>query len=72
MNRAPIEKIEKSSEKFINIKIKEISEKNRAENIEKIRRIMMEGALNQLSFENCPDANDDNEKKNTEFEFYDF
>jgi len=73
VNRSSIEKIEKKSEKIVNINIKEISEKTKEENIEKIRRILMEGALNQLNYENCAD-NQENVvlENNDKIEFFDF
>lgn len=73
VNRSAIEKIEKKSEKIVNINIKEISEKTKEENIEKIRRIMMEGALNQLNYENCSETQENVVLENNDkIEFFDF
>lgn len=70
-----IERFEKHIEQVVNLNIKEINEKTKEENVEKIRKIMIEGALIQLSYENCSDALtekivklDDNDK----LEFFDF
>ena len=74
VNKVSIEKLEYNTEQVGNLKINEISEKSREENLEKIRRIMMEGALNQLSFENCSDAKEKNVvivKDNGKIEFID-
>lgn len=75
VNRMPVEKIELNAEQVVNLNITQISEKTREENLDRIRRIMIEGALNQLSFESLSNAqeekvveNEDNEK----IEFFDF
>jgi hypothetical protein len=74
INRPSIEKFEKS-EQIVNINIRQISEKTREENIEKIRRIMLESAINQLNYENCnEDVQEENValENNHEIEFFDF
>ena len=67
--------LEKNTEQVVNLNIKQISEKTREENVEKIRRIMMEGALNQISFKNCSDAQEEkvvSVEDNDKIEFFDF
>lgn len=75
MNRVPIEKLEMNAEQVVNLNVKQISEKSREENVEKIRRIMLEGALNQLSFESLSDASEKEVEliaDNDKIEFFDF
>jgi len=74
-----IEKIEKNAEHVTNLNIKQISAKTRQENMEKnverIRSIMFEGALNQFNFENCSDAREEKVVKlenKDKIEFFDF
>ena len=53
-------------------KLRNFSEKNREENLEKIRQIMMEGAIQQMELESCA-QNKVSEENNTteELEFFD-
>lgn len=56
-------------------KLKTISIKNKEDNIEKIKQIMIEGALNQINFENSSNADEKeyvNEIEEEQFEFFDF
>ncbi len=80
MQRVPVEKMELNAERVVNLNVREISEKSREENLEKIRRIMLEGALNQMSFESFSEdaAAAASEKEvariedNDKIEFFDF
>ena len=62
------------SGEIISEKLKNFSEKNREENLEKIRQIMMEGAMEQMQQESCTqnDSSDDgNNKPEPMLEFFD-
>ncbi len=78
MNRVSFEKIENNAEQVVSLDFKQISVKTREDNLEKIRRIMIEGALNQLKIENYSDVQDAQEEKvvkvenNEKIEFFDF
>ena len=53
-------------------KLKNFSEKNREENLEKIRQIMMIGALEQLELESCKENKDSDRVDITDEQKFDF
>jgi len=70
-----VNKIKITPEKVINFKIEQNSAKNLQENIDKIRSIMIEGALSQFSFEKISDAQKGKvfkNEKNEKNEIFDF
>ena len=66
-------KINMSGE-IVSEKLRNFSEKNREENLEKIRQIMMEGAMEQLELESCAqnkDLEEGNKIHENKLEFFD-
>ena len=63
----PVEKLE-YNDTMVSEKLKNFSEKNREENLEKIRQIMMEGAMEQLLLESCAENKNVSEDENKIYE----
>merc|ERR1711934_852052 len=64
------------SGEIISDKLKNFSEKNREENLEKIRQIMLDGAMEQIQLESCTEIEESenengNKKPEAMLEFFD-
>merc|ERR1711934_483610 len=69
-------KINKISSNVINFSGEIISDKNREENLEKIRQIMLDGAMEQIQLESCTEIEESenengNKKPEAMLEFFD-
>ena len=47
-----------NSDIFLNEKLKNISEKNKIINLAKMRKILIDGVMNQIVYEDCSDSQD--------------